>query len=480
MSDATLAWLDAITYLGSGAGNMKAIEELEAALDGPAKRFLELSAGSEPLHRLALSRALVGPKREASVAEYRQVVKASWSTALKAAYESPLLRVVDGRIMLRDRVEEILLGRPVGSPLALPEVRPEVREAVTRVKPQVAPGPLMFQCSDRDFTLEYARAWVGEGLSAWTVEGASSTAWARLQADQSLLWLAEYSRWRDCSDPAPEGLQFLGGPPTEEGAGLTGVLLEPLLVRLNSSGALAPTDEDEEPHLADTAWSTPSESLDALVLPDESLHLLRSVEERARTGQRCVVLLHGPPGTGKSLAARCLAGSLGRRVYNLDGGRLRGKFFGQFERRLSGVFERMGQDVLVIDEADGWLGRREGTSAGECSARLNAVTSLLLMLEHFRGVAVLTTNRLETLDPAVWRRVDVEVAMPTPGPLERMALWGRVGPTLKPTTLAVLAALPLTGGDIEAAATEAALRGTSETHLVAAARRRAERRRLLG
>ena len=479
MSDPTLAWLDAVTYLGSGAKNHRAIDELERALDGPARRFVQLAAGAEPLHRLALCKALVGPDRAVTVQEYRKVVGASWTRALQRAYASPVLDVLQGTVFLRERVEEILLGRPVGRPLKLPTVRPEVKASVERVRPTVDEPSLVFHCSDRDFALEYAHAWAGEGLAAWTTECPSSTAWARLQADQSLLWLPDPGPFLHDLYPAHEGLQYLASAPEHGDLDLTRVILDPLSKRLN--GPTDPArDGDAEPHLATTAWSTPQLDLDSLVVPEKTAALLAAAAERARSGGRCVVLLHGPPGTGKSLAARCLAGSLGRRTYHWDGARLRGMFYGQLERRIARVLHDLDDEVLVIDEADAWFGRREGSAGAQHSANVNEVTTMLLMLERFQGVAILTTNRLEQMDPAFWRRIDLEVEMPTPGLLERMALWGRVAPDIRPATLAVLAALPLTGGDIEATVSEAALRGTDDVHLVESARRRAQRRRLLG
>ena len=486
MLDPNLAWLDAVTRLASPSETapeallMRQIDAIEAKVEGPARRFVQLASGSEAVHRLALAKALCRSEASVYYEDFRRASSSSWAAAVKAAHASPLLDTSRMRLRLHDRVDQVLLGLDAKPPLPLREVRPAVMEAVVRLKRTVGPGPLVFQCADRDFCLEYARAWGGGELASWSLDSPGCGAVAHLRSDEPFLWL-DY--WADWMAPEVAGAQAMGCPPCEEvdRLGRQGVQLDPLFHRLNGEGAgPAPTDEDEAPHLASHAWTTPDQGLDALVLAEEQHNALRAAAERARQGGRCVLLLHGPPGTGKSLAARCLAGSLGRRVYALDGARVRGKYFGQADRRVAGVVANLGKDVLVIDEADSWFGRRTGSPGGECSAHVQEVSTMLLMLERFQGVAVLTTNRLEALDAALWRRVDLVLAMPTPGVVERMALWGRVAPSLRPSTLMVLSALPLTGGDIDAAAKEASLHGSGEAELVAAARRRSEHRRLLG
>lgn len=85
-----------------------------------------------------------------------------------------------------------------------------------------------------------------------------------------------------------------------------------------------------------------------------------------------------------------------------------------------------------------------------------------------------------TAAPALSRRVDVEIAMDIPDPLDRMALWARAmgDIPLGGTDRTLLSALPLSGGDIVACVREAGGRGAAA--LMAAGRRRVEARRLIG
>lgn len=244
---------------------------------------------------------------------------------------------------------------------------------------------------------------------------------------------------------------------------------------------------DREPpsHLADERWEVPTSTLDSLILPASVRGALDALARSALDGGRAVILLHGPPGTGKSLAASCLAGSMGRPLYRMQGSSLRGRFYGEFEGRLAAVFAeaQKRRAVLLIDEADEWIGRRLGSAAQVGGAHVLESSQMLQALEHYEGVAVLTTNRSETLDPALSRRVDAWIHIQLPAMEERMALWVLAlgtAPPLRPVDLMLLAAVPLSGGEIMASVREVTVTGSDRTPvaLLAAARRRSERRAL--
>jgi hypothetical protein len=246
-------------------------------------------------------------------------------------------------------------------------------------------------------------------------------------------------------------------------------------------------DPDSRALLDEELWRPCTSTLDALVLSTSVRSALDGIVRGVSAGKRAVILLHGPPGTGKSMTARCLAGSLGRPLYQLQGAQLRGRYYGQLERRLTAVFAEAQRRnaVLLLDEADEWVGRREGSAASSGGAHVIESSQMLQQLEAFNGVAVLTTNRSEALDPALSRRMDAWIHIPLPAMEERMALWMVAldgYPPLSGVDLMLLAAIPISGGEIVACVRELSLTGgqLSTPTLLSAARRRSERSAMMG
>jgi len=144
------------------------------------------------------------------------------------------------------------------------------------------------------------------------------------------------------------------------------------------------------------------------------------------------VLLHGPPGCGKTLVARALAGEckaagLPVTFFARKGSDLQSKWVGEAERRVCALFEvarRRAPSVIFFDEVDGLAPSR--TQGGEEASHHNAiVTTLLACIDGFEAlgkVAILAaTNRPDLLDAALRRpgRLDREVYFPPPDAAQR-------------------------------------------------------------
>ncbi len=246
-------------------------------------------------------------------------------------------------------------------------------------------------------------------------------------------------------------------------------------------------DDQVEPHTDPERWATPKRDLDHLVLGDQQRGSLQRAAARMKRGERCVILLHGPPGSGKTRAAHCLAGTAGLPVYEFLPHLIRDTLYGEQDRKVAEVFAALQRRpaVLVIDEADQWLGRREGSAAAVGGASVSECSALLQELERYEGAAVLTTNRLSAMDVALHRRTDLMLHLALPGLTERMALWASLLAThreLRADELCLLASVPLTGGDIAAIIREADLMhgDLSIARLLPVARQRARRASLLG
>lgn len=244
----------------------------------------------------------------------------------------------------------------------------------------------------------------------------------------------------------------------------------------------------------------PSARWNQLVLPPGRTSQLREALDRlvnqarvldewgflaGRPGARGVrMLFSGPSGTGKTLSAEVMAAELGVDLLLVDISRVVSKWIGETEKNLAEVFDvaENAQAVLFFDEADALFGRRtEVSDAHDRYANLETAY-LLTRLERFEGLAVLSTNLRQNIDPAFLRRIEFVLEFEEPGPDERAVLWERhlpPGAPLDPDVdLRELAALyPVVGGLIKNAAVAAGFLAAAEgspitrRHVVRALRR---------
>lgn len=194
-----------------------------------------------------------------------------------------------------------------------------------------------------------------------------------------------------------------------------------------------------------------------------------AVGGRARAPRGLACLFHGPPGTGKTMAAQVLAGELGLELYRIDLAQVMDKYIGETEKRLDRIFreaEAAGV-ILLFDEADGLFAKR--TDVGEARDRYaNLETGFLLQrLEDHAGLTILASNLHGNVDAAFHRRVPIVVELAAPGEPERRKIWERLlppgelgGGDVDPALVAC--GLPLTGGDIRNAVFAAILLAEAE------------------
>ncbi len=156
-------------------------------------------------------------------------------------------------------------------------------------------------------------------------------------------------------------------------------------------------------------------------------HRLRAVPSN---GYR--LLLSGPPGTGKTMAAEALAGALNRPLVKLDLSSVLSKWLGETEKFLSHVFEvaEAAGAVLILDEAEALLRQRE--SGAQASGLQTTVAWLLTRLERHPGAVVATTNRTRELDEAFFRRFDDYIVLLIPDAQTRRLLWAQALPAAGP------------------------------------------------
>ncbi|UKY50307.1 AAA family ATPase [Streptomyces inhibens] len=133
----------------------------------------------------------------------------------------------------------------------------------------------------------------------------------------------------------------------------------------------------------------------------------------SRTG-----LFTGPPGVGKTLAARWLAGELKRPLMVLDLSSVMSSYLGRTGSNIRKVLDyaKSSPSVLLLDELDTVAKRRDDVA--EVGELKRLVTVLLQEIDDWPSSSLLlaATNHGDLLDPAVWRRFDLVVDFPLPGP----------------------------------------------------------------
>lgn len=134
------------------------------------------------------------------------------------------------------------------------------------------------------------------------------------------------------------------------------------------------------------------------------------------------VLLYGPPGCGKTLIAKAIAGEIGANFIAVSANELMGRYVGQSEERLRAVFDaasRLEPSIVFFDEIDAiGQSRTGGESVRHQDDFLNQLLSLMDGIADRGRVTVIgSTNRPELLDEALLRpgRFDytIEVTKPT-------------------------------------------------------------------
>lgn len=202
---------------------------------------------------------------------------------------------------------------------------------------------------------------------------------------------------------------------------------------------------------------------------------------RGNRGLGISALFAGESGTGKTLAAEVLAHELQLDLYRIDLSQVVSKYIGETEKNLRQVFDAAeeGGVVLLFDEADALFGKRSEVKDSHDRYANIEVSYLLQRMEAYRGLAILTTNLKNALDPAFLRRIRFVVQFPFPDIAQRQQIWQRIFPTDTPTEgldMQQLARLNVTGGNIRNIALNAAFLAADQNesismkHLLYAAR----------
>ena len=167
-----------------------------------------------------------------------------------------------------------------------------------------------------------------------------------------------------------------------------------------------------------------------LVLPGSRKRLIKALVRHSNStftdlvagkGEGSVFLLYGPPGVGKTLTAEAISEMLHKPLFSVSIGSL-GTTPGELETKLGEILSlgsRWGA-LILLDEADIFLEKRSATG----SLERNAMVSVMLRLvEYFRGVLFLTSNRVKQLDPAFKTRITLALRYDELDIAARVKVW---------------------------------------------------------
>ncbi|KAF4839677.1 26S proteasome regulatory subunit 4-like protein A [Colletotrichum siamense] len=173
-------------------------------------------------------------------------------------------------------------------------------------------------------------------------------------------------------------------------------------------------------------------AFDQLVLPHDYKTIVRAFVEAQMSsasgfddiirgkGQGIIMLLSGEPGVGKTLTAESMAEAMKKPLYAMSAGEL-GITADDVEDSLRRVLEMCTkwQAVLLLDECDIFLEKRRASDL----QRNQIVSVFLRLLEYYKGVMLLTTNRVEAFDPAFESRIHLTINYPALDFDSRLHVW---------------------------------------------------------
>ena len=291
------------------------------------------------------------------------------------------------------------------------ELLPHLKEVSTWFQKymEIYPPPLQISC-----VFELSPAKTPDGRFAWSWPSEMKV------TDKQMAWKGIFDSWLN------------GKFPTSISEDIPGILVRILKDDETVASPVTPTSQTgtegdskliKGEGLATFTAVKPRFQMDDLIVPPEvkekilnTIAILKNTDliynvwgfGEVEPFPKAVLNFFGPPGTGKTMAAHCIANALGKNIIVANFAEIESKYVGDSPKNLENIFTvaKEADAVLFFDEADSFLGKRLTSISSSSDQAVNSLRSKLLqLLEEHTGIVVFCTNLLKNYDKAFESRI---------------------------------------------------------------------------
>ncbi|TIM07585.1 ATP-binding protein [Mesorhizobium sp.] len=188
--------------------------------------------------------------------------------------------------------------------------------------------------------------------------------------------------------------------------------------KLSDFGEILHPEQASEPILAKPVRSALLEWLTEIWAAEDLLAVDLKPRKRA--------LFHGAPGTGKTTLAHHLAARLGLPLLLVRPERIQAQYMGASAQAIGRLFDAVRAApepiFLFFDEFDSLAATRLTGASTAALDHNHTINTLLANFDAFDGFVVAATNMGSGLDPAIWRRFEIQIELALPGDHERQRI----------------------------------------------------------
>ncbi|MCU0847592.1 MAG: AAA family ATPase [Spirochaetes bacterium] len=185
---------------------------------------------------------------------------------------------------------------------------------------------------------------------------------------------------------------------------------------------------------------------ESIILPLKNPDVYDTIAKKTRrvfeSNRPRAVLFEGPPGVGKTTAARIIAGETNVPLVYVPVESIMSKWYGQSSQNLAGIFdacEDLGGAIIFLDEIDSLAGSRDQNMFEATRSILSVLLRKLDGIDAaMNTITIGATNRMGDLDHALMSRFDQTITFPLPNQPERSAIFSNYAVHLTPDECAVL------------------------------------------